>query len=500
MGNQVTQETLDAIKKAGSQANDELRKSIGLATGLVAYDLQAPAKNLYPVITPIRNGIPRIGGGVGTATNWRQVSAITGSGVASMPWVPEGQRTARMSYTTANKAATYVTLGEEDDISLEAIHAGRTFEDLKATMVVRLLQQTMIKEEHAVLGGNASIALGTPVTPTVANAGTGGSIAAATYNVAVVALTYEGYQVASLANGVSQANVITGADGKTYTLNGGSSQKSATAPTTTSGSTSTISASTTAIQGAVAYAWFVGTSGAEKLEAITTINSVKLLALAGTHQALSAVTADCSRNTSYAFDGLLTNALNTANASNVTILATGTAGTGTPLTASGRGSISEIDAMLKTMWDTYRVSPTVIYVNSQEQKNMTDKVLSNATTPLLRYNMSASGSNEPMGIVAGGVVTYYFNPYTANPGGMMIPVRLHPYLPAGTILLHCENLPVQYQNNEVPNVAEMRLRQDFYQIDWPMVTRRQEVGTYVEEVLAVYAPFALGCITNIANG
>ena len=38
----------------------------------------------------------------------------------------------------------------------------------------------------------------------------------------------------------------------------------------------TLFASVTALQGAVAYAWFVGTAGSETLQAITTINSAKL--------------------------------------------------------------------------------------------------------------------------------------------------------------------------------------------------------------------------------
>ncbi|MDE3023543.1 MAG: hypothetical protein KGI54_17115, partial [Pseudomonadota bacterium] len=59
---------------------DQLTKSITTSTGLIAYDLQAPAKNLYPVLTPIRNSIPRVGGGTGTATNWRVVSKLIGSG------------------------------------------------------------------------------------------------------------------------------------------------------------------------------------------------------------------------------------------------------------------------------------------------------------------------------------------------------------------------------------------------------------------------------------
>ena len=53
MADNTVQETLALLKSLGS--NDELAKSITTGTGLVAYDLQAPAKNLYPVYTPLRN-------------------------------------------------------------------------------------------------------------------------------------------------------------------------------------------------------------------------------------------------------------------------------------------------------------------------------------------------------------------------------------------------------------------------------------------------------------
>ena len=95
--NPITQESLELLKGALAKPDDALAKSISTATGLLAYDLQAPAKNLYPFVTPIRNVMPRVGGGTGSATNWRQVNAIMGSGFDSMGWVPEGQRSGQMS-------------------------------------------------------------------------------------------------------------------------------------------------------------------------------------------------------------------------------------------------------------------------------------------------------------------------------------------------------------------------------------------------------------------
>src|SRR3954465_9467427 len=174
----MTQETMELIKQAQRNPDDDLAKTIASGAGLVAYDLQAPAKNLYPVVTPIRNVMPRVSGGTGPATNWKQVSALIGSGFDAMGWVPEGQRSGQMSYTTASKSASYVTIGEEDAATYEAISAGRNFGDIQARMTFRLLQKMMLKEEMAILAGNASLALGTPPTPSLSASGVGTTLPA----------------------------------------------------------------------------------------------------------------------------------------------------------------------------------------------------------------------------------------------------------------------------------------------------------------------------------
>ncbi len=506
--NPITQESLELMKRALSQSSDTLAKSISTATGLLAFDLQAPAKNLYPFITPLRNIIPRVGGGVGTSTTWRQVNSIIGSGFDAMGWVPEGQRSGQMSYSTSNKSASFMTIGEEDAATFEAISAGRTFEDIQAMMAFRLLQKMMLKEEMAILAGNGGAAsggvtLGTPATPTVsAIANTSSTLTTGTYYVKVVALTLEGYQNSTVLNGVATAKNLTGADGRPFTLSGGSSNISAeSSGQAVTSATNMLAATVTPIVGASAYAWYISAinaAGTETLQQITTINSMTQPGplLAGT-QSAAAVVADNSSNANYAYNGLLTTALGSSNAY-VKTFATGVAGTGTPLTASGRGSVVEIDTMFQTMWDTFQLSPTVLYVNSQELKNITSKVLSNSSGPLVRYDVNGE-TGEEYQITASGVVSYYYNPFAIQ-GGLRIPIRIHPRVPPGTILGWAENLPIQYQSNEVPNVAEVRTRQDYYQIDWPIVTRQRQVGVYAEEVLAIYAPFAMGVLQNIANG
>jgi hypothetical protein len=504
-GVDVTEETKKAFLAAMGGGGDSLMTpntlekaaTITTSTGLVAYDLEAPSKNLYPVLTPIYNRIPRVtkSSGAGIAANWKTVTAIAPGGVSSMAWVPEGQRAPRMTVTVASVSANYVTIGVEDDVTFEAQSAGAGFEDVLATSGMRLLQQGMILAEYGILGGNNSVALGTVGTITSSASGTGATLPALTYDIVCVALTFEGYLAASLSGGVKVATTVTGMDNATYNVNGGSSAPSAVkTQAVTLGQT--LFVSVTAIRGAVAYAWYVGAAGAAKLEAITTINSAAFSApLAGTHQAISAITADTSQNT-LAFDGLLYQVFKSGSLAYFNSLATGTAGTGTPLTASGRGTITEIDTALKSFWDNYKLSPDEIYVNAQELNNIYNKCMTGTSSSLVRFVMDNNGPNS---MVAGQTIGFYVNPFTLA-GGQQIPIKLHPFLPAGTIFFWCQNLPAYYQSNQVPQVCEIQCRRDWYQIPWPIVTRSNATGVYSELVLKCYFTAALGVITNIGNG
>ena len=137
------------------------------------------AGSIIATVTPLRNSIPRVArANASDAARWKQVTALIGSGYDAMGWIPEGQRSGAMSYTTQNMSAPYITLGEEDYLTFEAESAGEGFEDLNATVSMRLLQKTMRKEETGLLGGNASLALGTPGTPTLSASGTAATLPA----------------------------------------------------------------------------------------------------------------------------------------------------------------------------------------------------------------------------------------------------------------------------------------------------------------------------------
>lgn len=521
-GRDVTADVYGPIRKAWGRIKDpgdpnEIKKAgevVTTANNLVAIDLEAPAKNLFPVLTPIRNALPRStkGTGAGLGPQWRQVNSINGNALLpASPWIREGQRGAKMSQVTEDKSASYVTIGLDTDVTFEAQSAASGFEDEYAMAAMRLLQQTMIMEEHALLGGNRSVALGTTATPTLSASGSGATLPTATYSVRVFALSYEGWANyiaggTSLVTGIYRQVTLTGADGQTFVVNGGSSAAGAAATqAVTLGQT--LFCSVPAIVGAMAYAWYVGTAGAERLERITTINSAAFnAALTGTGQTLASVASpasDYSRNNGTggnnapAFDGLLYACYNSPTAVR-TVLATGTAGTGTALTASGRGTITEFDAVLESLWANFRLSPEVIYVSSQEARNIVNKIYGGTTNGLLRYSVDLNPSGEIQAGISG---IQYINLYGQSANAQpVIPVKIHPALPPGTTFFWANNLPAQYQAANVPLVASVQCRRDYYQIPWPQVTRRQETGVYAEEVLKTYFPNALAILTNIANG
>ena len=491
----TTQETLDLMKAS-------LAKNVTIATGLTAYDLQAPAKNLYPIITPLRNSLPRVQRQYpGDAARWRTISADHRLRLTTR-WAgcPKASASASMSYAATPMVAPYVTLGEEDTVTFEAEAAAQGFEDINSTATLRLLQKTMRKEETRCSAATPRSrwarrrrrrsrprARARRCRPRPIRSSSSRS-------------TFEGYRNSSVSGGVATSKTITGNDGKTYTLNGGSSNRSANATqAVTLGQTLSATVSRRQRRGRLCLVRRHRGLGDAAGDHHDQQRDVRRAAATG-QQPASAITADSSRNPELAFDGLLTSASIPPTAPMCRRSPTGVAGTGTFLTASGRGSVVEIDNMLLAMWNNYRISPTVLYVNAQEQKNITNKCLTSASGPLLRYNVQADGDNgRPYGDHRLGVVRWYYNPFSVD-GGFDIPVKVHPDLPPGTILAFCERLPVWYQSNEVPNVAEVLTRRDYYRVDWPLRTRRREYGVYAEEVLAVYAPFGVGMITNIGNG
>mgnify|MGYP005805573009 CR=1 FL=1 len=460
-------------------------------SGLTYYDLEAGAKLLFPVLTPLRNSIPRVSGRGGVQAAWRAVTAINSTGLRI--GVSGGNRGAVAAVTTKDYVATYKGIGIETNADFEAQFAGQNFDDVRALAAQIGLEALMIGEEAMLLGGNTSMSLGVTATPTLAASASGGALATGTWSVICVALTLDGLMNSSVATGVQASISRANADSSSDVFGGGAAQKSANATVSVTGPSGSVTATVAAKTGAFGYAWYWGAAGSEVLGAITTVNSVAITAAAtGTQTAASLPAADWSAN-SLAFDGLLTQALLPGSGAMVNVQPTGVAGAGTPLTSDGAGGIVEIEAVLKANWDLYRLSPDEVWVSSQEANNISKKILAGGATGAQRFIFDTKQD-----AIGGGVmVTTYKNKYSLA-GAKSLDIKIHPNMPAGTMLFLTRKLPYPLAN--VGNVIQVRTRQDYYQIEWPLRARRYEYGVYADEVLQHFFPPSMSVITNIGNG
>lgn len=462
-------------------------QSNSATSGLTFYDLELGAKFLYPVLTPLRNKIPRVSGKGGIQANWRAITAINTTGVRI--GVSGGNRGAVMAVATKDYTAAYKGIGIESNVDFEAQYAGQGFDDVRAIAARTGLEALMIGEELLLLGGNGSVALGTTPTPALAALTTGGGLSNGTYSVIAVALTLEGFVNSSVVGGVPGEIVRPNADGSSDTFGGGSAQKSTNQTVTLSAGTAVqgVSATVAAVTGAVGYAWFFGAAGSELLHSITTTNAATFLAASTGTQAATDLPAQDNSVNQLSFDGLLVQASKAGSGAYLHSL------DNAQLTSDNEGGIVEIDVALKWFWDNLRLSPDEIWVNSQQALDISKKVLAGGAASNLRFNAEIKD-----GMVAGGVmIKEYLNRFSMA-GGQVIPVKIHPNMPAGTILFTTSLLP--YPLSNVTNVMQVRCRQDYYQIEWPLRSRKYEYGVYADEVLQHYFPPSLGVLSNIRAG
>lgn len=503
----ISQESLaqwrDALAKDPEFAS-QLRKAFtasGTATsGLTYYSLEAPSKKLFPVLTPIRNMVPRVSGGRGIQANWRAVTGIN-TGRTSVG-VTEGNRGGVTTTTTSDNFAIFRGIGLEDYVTFEAEYAGEGFEDIRALAATNLLKSLMIGEESVLLGGLGTWALGanglagrtpTPVGTLVTGAGDMTAQATLCF---CVALTLDGYLRSTIAGGLpgQLSRTSGGPMVNTDTINGGNAKVSLVSNTiTTAAANLAVDWTVDAVPGAYAYAWYTGPTGASTcaLTAITTLNVFNQLHdAAGTQKANDTkIAADYSQD-STVFDGL-TSLANKAGSNSYYRSLDGAA-----LTANNDGSIEEIDVMLEAFWGTgqtgnLRLSPDTFWVSGADARQIGQKVASGASAPIARVIHTASEE----GIRGGG---FKWVDYLNRITGDVITVKISPDMPPGKLLATTSTLP--YALNNVPAVFRVLCRQEYYELEWPRVRRTYDYGVYADEVLQHYFPPSLGTLDNFGPG
>jgi hypothetical protein len=507
------------IKAAGREIMKGLMKAgVTTSLGFNFYDLRGPAYFIFPLNTPFIQMIPKAGkvnAGVGTVAHWKATRNPNSTYIYA--GVQEGQRNATATPDEVDYLATYKEAGMEGGETFTAQWAGEGYTDNLADEHFRNLARLRLQEEMMTLWGNSGpstkagiatgnlgFSLGQPTTPTpslktgTTNLGNGANVC-----VAVVAITAMGYNPGgqagynkppTVSGGLTTYTTRTNADGTTVNVAGGLSQISNVAANqATNVSAQTVHATTPAIAGAVAYAWFWGVNTTAnvanvKLGAITAWPSVDITDVAaGNYAGNSAgLSSDNSYNT-MDFDGLGTYAFNQGYWTDMG---------GGSFTPAGNGQVTELETDLQYLWENYQAQPDAIWVSADVRAALESAIIFSSTgtnSYIFQYTKDEQGA-----LMGGFLVTSYKSKYSINPaGGAAIPIRLHPMFPPGTMMYDINTNP--YPHSRVPAVRQFLLQRDYYAIEWPVVSRQWTFGTYIHEVLAHYMPWITALRTGIGS-
>lgn len=497
--------------------------TIQQATNLLWYDLKPVVQMLYPYreLIPRISRLPRVSANGGNAFHWKRIVGINVNGASS--GVSEGNRGARIAIAEQDLTAAFKTLGLESSVTFEARLGSRNLSpEVLGISVQSALRSLMIDEEKILINGDASLPLGTTPTPTLTAGnitGLTGSFASGTVYVICVALTGMGFLSYSPYNSTTNLGGIVGqvtkinADGSSDTYGGGSAQPSAEISVATTG-TQCVTATTTVVPGAFAYAWFVGSaSGAEYLAGVTPSNQAIFTKYpANTNQPIGnlkvgSTYADNSVD-QLVPDGVLAQVFGQVTgpspgqlmSTNPTlpagisfsqggsIIYTMAAGN-TGLTIAGTNFV-EIDAVLRAAYDQYKIGFDRILISATDVLDSFGAMLAQSGSAGNGFRMLFDADAETGRIIAGRRVTSYLNKFFNN----TLDVEVHPYIPPGCILFWSDRSP--YELSGVANLLEAKVRQDYYQIQWPWKSRRYEYGVYVDEAFPIYFTPAFAAIIN----
>lgn len=481
------------------------RAGVTTGTGLTGYDLQDGAKFLYPVLTPLRNRIPRIKGKNGLNTNFKAVTGINAAKLTA--GVGEGHRNAANTTSITTRSIFYATLGHDDLVTFEAIDAAQGWEDLPASTKRMLLHALMISEEETMLWGagtaigtdtgSITAALGQAAIASTAQATAGGSLAASTaHYIYCMPLTYDGVKMAGGYGSSSMAGVTikvpftrTNMGGTTDTISGGAGRISAQTTVTTGSSTSTntITANATPIASAYGYAWFIGTAaGTCYLAAITSLPTFTFTSVPSAGQLASvftALAADSSVDT-LKYTGLIPYIAGSPLSYQLN-------GAGASLSSDGGRGVTQLNTAYAWFWNNYRTSPKTVWCSANKANQIDQLITKN----------SAGQNNFLVTLPAGGDSAFQpakrvrtlVNPYTNTD----VELAVHPNLNDNTMLLTSEEVP--FPANGVATPWGYHFQRDYFGQDWPVNNRQYEYGIYTRGALALNAEMLFGIIYNLAS-
>ncbi|MER7968103.1 hypothetical protein ABTX35_03650 [Streptomyces sp. NPDC096080] len=474
---------LDALKADQPDLMKDITTTSPLSSGLVAYDLEAPAKMLTPRPTPIRNRLPRRKG-IGLAHQFKVISGFTGTatgGVANIHpgiqdttqtnFAPSGAanslyyaRGPKITYAGYDKTVPYSQFSVSDAVTWSAQYAGQGYQDIRQLSRTSLLYSSMLLEERMLLLGRGTsgrgflgaLAAPTNVTLTARSAATGETALSGVSTNIYVKVTADagdfGQSVLSSAATVAPSSQVVdvtvtlpaGATGMRVYVSTGSSDPGDSAR------------------------WYAGRTGTN------TFTLQGALPTSGT--AASAVTGDTTAYTA-GYDGIL------------------------PIcTGADSGYVKRLNAALSTsnpgsewqdafaaLYDNVKADPDRTLLNGSDRKQLSDSLKTSTSS---NYRMTIT-QDQLTGVTLGDVVNTIINEVT----GKGVNVEVHPWLPQGNAPIISDTLPLP--DSEVSDVWAVYNVQDMMGVDWPVTQFAFESSSYWMGTLVCYAPAWNGAITGI---
>ena len=406
-----------------------------------------------PVVTPARNEIPREIAGMGSlVAQWEALLNVNNQ--QANPAIGVDYAGPLTKFEKTQVFAPYVPLAQAGRVTQDAIAQARNYADALAVAELQVMNQLLIGQDCHIINSQAYAlpAVGIPSTSTSTTTGT-------------------------IASGTAVYVACAPRSGINY-FYGGSGP--AVAGHITSGSTTqtnTVTATVAAVQGAVAYDWFVGTAGTQYYYTTTTVASVTVTFVPTAAQALptlpllsttaptTAPTADTSWSANN-YNGIIASSLGDYGVNAVVTPGTGVYPSGatfqdngaSTLTLTGSG-IAQLDEVNLALWNSVQLSPTCYMVNAQQGQDISEIVLgTSAATTFLPAN-DASARNA---LVGGGFLGFYVN--RAAGGSTPIPIVVHPRVAPGTIIARTDRVP--FPGSNIGSVFSVRCQYDTARFDY----------------------------------
>ena len=474
--------------EGAAQAWDRMSKEWTLtnpvSTGLVPFDLEAPAKLLTPRPTPLRNSIPRVKG-QGGARRFKVISGFTGTGTGGItttqPGVAEGTtnvgpgglsyiRGPYISYAGYDVTLNYVTTSLSDSVSWQAEYQGQGFEDIRSLSNTALLYSTMLLDERLMIYGRGTTgngyagALGTPanVTTAAVNASVapGGTSSIASGSVFVVV--------------AADAGDLLGTNGTAMHQGPATAQ---VAVATSSGQAVQVTVGTD-VPGALGYNLYASSvsGGPYFYTGRTGYNVGYITSLSNSGPSVAASGADQSAVATN-YDGLLTNTA--ASGGYTTRL-------NAPLSTTAPGA--EYQTAFGSLYEAVKSDPEEIWMNGFDRLQLSNAIVNNAANSAYRVYIP---NDAVGGVKAGTVVQSLMNEVT----GTEVPITVHPWFPQGNSLIRQKTLPIPDSN--VSETSVMVLPQDYVAVQWPVTQFTYDASTFEIGTFAHYAPSWNGLIQGI---